>query len=109
MEAWFSMQKPTQSLPDPIKKFWDRYLKLIVNQGVKKPSVRWYVVRAERYIKAHSAKRLLEHTPEDVNAYFKGQEKEGRLKDWQFRQMVDAIRKLFEVLEVGLCHKHHVA
>jgi len=85
---------------DPIKKFWDKYIEYIANQGINKQALRWYVLRAEEYIKATSHKKLLQHSPEDVNNYFKVQGRSASLKDWQFCQIVDAIQNLFKLLNV---------
>ena len=55
--------------PDPVEKFWDRYLELLTNQGVKESAQRWYVLRAGHDIKAISDKRLARHTVEDITGY----------------------------------------
>ncbi|MCK4388987.1 MAG: phage integrase N-terminal SAM-like domain-containing protein [Desulfobacterales bacterium] len=39
---------------------------------------------------------MKEHTAEDLRAYFCRQATEGRLKDWQYGQIVDALRVLFK-------------
>jgi len=83
---------------DPINKFWDKYIEFILTQGVKKTSTRWYVLRAEQYIKAHPDKKLAQHEPDDVNNYFQIQGRSEKLKDWQFCQIIDAIRNLFKLL-----------
>ena len=53
---------------------------------------------AERYIAAFSGGRL--HTRDDVSAYFSEPEVLGYKTDWLFRQAVDAVRCLFDFVEV---------
>ena len=38
---------------DKIRSFWDRYVKMVRDSGVKPPFDRWMVLRAEQYIAAH--------------------------------------------------------
>jgi hypothetical protein len=82
---------------DKVRSFWDRYVKLLHDSGIKPPSDRWFVLRAEKYIQAHPNRKLAEHRPSDVDAYLADVGRQGGLKDWQFRQVVDAIQKLFEL------------
>jgi hypothetical protein len=55
--------------------------------------VRWYVRHAERYLKALSGKRLAEHTREDVTGYLESVGRIDGIEDWQFRQIVEAVRR----------------
>jgi len=48
------------------RRFWDKYLKLLHDQGVKPPSDRWHVVRAEGFIRAFPGQKLAELTAERV-------------------------------------------
>ena len=89
------MNKSSVTSSDPVKKFWDRYIELLAKQGVKETARRWYVMRAERYIQAFPDKKLARHTAEDIAGYLEEMGRSGGLKDWQYRQMVDAIRTLF--------------
>ncbi len=59
------------------------------------------MIRAEQYIKAFPNKQLSDHKSRDVNEYLKEQGRLGRIQDWQFRQMVDAIQNLFAMLNVS--------
>ncbi|MFH1581482.1 MAG: hypothetical protein ABIC39_05350 [Pseudomonadota bacterium] len=95
------MKSKNSSPTDAIDRFWDKYIKYISDQGVKQSITRWYVIRAEHYIKAFQNKRLADHTPGDVNDYLMEQGKLGRIEDWQFRQMVDAIQNLFAMLNTS--------
>ena len=89
------MNKPSVASSDPVERFWDRYIELLVKQGVKESARRWYVMRAERYIQAFPNKKLALHTAADITNYLEEMGRSGGLKDWQYRQMVDAIRNLF--------------
>ena len=63
-------------------------------QGVKPTIVRWYVIRAEHYLRALSHQRLADHTPQDVTDYLEKLGRTGRMTDWQYRQTVDAIQQV---------------
>ena len=56
---------------------------------------RWYVFRAERYLRStpHDSPAL--HQAEDMHAYLDGVGRSGKLEDWQFQQLVDALEILF--------------
>jgi len=94
------LQQTTISPDGAIERFWDKYIEYIAAQGVKPATTRWYVIQAEQYIKAFPKKRLVEHGPQDVVSYFEEQGRQGRLKDWQFRQVIDAIQNLFKMVGV---------
>ncbi len=94
------MPTTLSSSADAVRRFWDRYLELLHKQGIKPPADRWYVIRAEAYIKANPERRLMEHTPADIHGHLSDLGGIGRINDWQFRQSVDAIQKLFELVGV---------
>ena len=86
---------------DTVARFWDNYIKFLSDQGIKDTAQRWYVRRAEHYIQANKGRKLASHSPDDVNRYLQKLGREQRMKDWQFRQAVDAIRTLFQVAGAG--------
>jgi hypothetical protein len=45
------MNNPSSISPDPVARFWDRYIELLSKQGIKESAQRWYVLRAEHYIR----------------------------------------------------------
>lgn len=92
------MKKKNASQADRIQRFWDRYINFLAQKNIKPVIARWYVIRTEHYINAFPDKRLAEHCPEDVNEYLRKQGKNNRIADWQFRQIVDALQKLWEML-----------
>ena len=85
--------------PSQVKQFWDKYLKRLSQDGVKHPFDQWYVKRAEAF-QHSSPRRLSERSPGDVEAFFRSFGRKPGLKDWQFRQIVDATRTLMEVARV---------
>ena len=78
-----------------IKQFWDKYLSLLVKHGVSQKNTRWYVIRAENYIKAYPKKKLALHSHDDVSDYLRRLGNAGRLRGWQYRQVIEAIQILF--------------
>jgi len=58
--------------------------------------MRWHVLRAEEYLKAFPDKRLVEHGAEDVTGYLEGMGRKDGIAEWQFVQIVDAIRNLHQ-------------
>jgi len=52
-------------------------------------------MHAERYIKAHPAERLFEHTRQHMENYRYEMGQKPQLKDWQYRQIVKVLQILF--------------
>jgi len=77
-----------------ISLFWERYIEKARHNGIKQDFIRWHVRHAELYIKSHNA-LLKTHTALDVDNYLQTKGRNVRLKDWQYRQIVDALRILF--------------
>jgi hypothetical protein len=75
--------------------FWSRYRNALAAQGLRDREADWCIKRAESFIKSAKGLLLKEHTAEDLRAYLCRQAVDGRLKDWQYGQMVDALRILF--------------
>ena len=44
------------------RRFWDSFIQLLHEQGVKPPADRWHVVRAEGFIRAFPGRKLAELT-----------------------------------------------
>lgn len=85
---------------DPgVRQFWDRYINNLEKQGVKPKMLRWYVIRAEQYLKAFPDQQLEKHGPGEVQAYLEKTGRKEGLEDWQYRQIVDAIQNLFKLIE----------
>lgn len=78
-----------------IARFWDNFIKKSKIYGVNESTVRWHVKHAERYIKAHADLRLFEHAPLHVEQYLSEMGRNPKLKDWQLKQIITALRILF--------------
>ena len=78
-----------------------RYMTAIHNKGIVPPYDRWYVIRAETFLKYNQGKRLSEYTCDLVQTYLSELGRSDVLNAWQFRQAVDAIRIL--CLDVFKC------
>ncbi len=87
---------------DAASRFRDKYISKTTSYNVPGSARRWYVRPAEVFIKAHSGRRLATLTADDIENYLKekGRSRSEKLTDWQFRQMVDALRILFTGLVV---------
>src|SRR5262245_59196737 len=81
--------------------FWTRYVTHMQAQGVKPPVVRWYVIRAEHYIRSVAQQRLEDHTPQDVTTYLEKRGRRGGMTDWQYRPAVEAIQQVLLSAEVA--------
>jgi len=80
------------------RRFWDRYIQLLHNQGIFPPYDRWHVRRAEAFIHAFSGRKLGDIGADEVAAYLAQIGRNGNLEPWQFRQVVDAIRNLYSIV-----------
>ena len=80
-------------------RFWDGYLELLHKQGVKPPTDRWHVVCAEGFIRAFPGRKLADLSADEVSDYLVKVGREGALEDWQYRQVVVAIRILFSTVK----------
>jgi integron integrase len=84
-----AMEKAAES------RFWDRYIEVLNQAKVPEIAHRWYVVRVERYIAAHSTTRLRLHTPSMMEEYLSEAGRDAALPGWRFRQLVHALQLLF--------------
>jgi hypothetical protein len=95
MEEYSIMDDSVNIDQDAASRFWDRYINILAEQGVKENIRRWYVKRVEQYIRHYPDVRLRSHSSRHIEQYFTDLGRDGRLADWQIRQTVDAIRILF--------------
>ena len=77
-----------------MENLWQRYTSALHGRGIKPPVDRWYVIRAESFLKTHKGKHLSEYTCDLVQSYFSDLGRCNGLKPWQYKQAVDAIRIL---------------
>lgn len=75
--------------------FWDNYIFKTKAYRIKSTSARWYVRHAETYIRAHANLRLAQHSAPQMEKYLRGKGRNSYLEDWQFKQMVVALKILF--------------
>jgi len=80
---------------ESISRFWEKYIEKTSANRVSTAAGHWYVKHVERYLKAHENIRLVNHSVELLTSYLDDLGRKGRLKDWQFSQVVDALRILF--------------
>lgn len=74
---------------------WDRFIEACLQEGVPERSVRWYVVRVERYLEAHKGAGPNEHTAQRIADYVASAGRHPGLSGWQFRQLVRALQIFF--------------
>ncbi len=94
------METPAAKDHDPVERFWDKYIECLEKQRVNPEVHRWYVLRCEQYIRSSQDRRLKDHTARDVTRHLEGLGRTGRMADWQFQQVVDALHILFSMLQV---------
>ncbi len=75
--------------------FWDKYIIKTDSYNIKPTSSKWYVRHAENYIRFHKGNRLRQHTPENINQFLQYKCRNPQLTDWQFMQIVVALKILF--------------
>jgi len=84
--------------PFPDAVFWQRYLSLVQEVEPRREAARWYVRRVEQYLQAQGNSDPAGHSAADLEAWLRELGRNGRLRDWQFVQTVDAMRILFRGL-----------
>jgi integron integrase len=95
------MQQAKSTPNKRVEIFWDQYLELLNKRGIKPMVSRWYVRRAEAFIKSLGGKKLRELTATEVDRYLENLGRKDRIEDWQFRQTVDAIRILLQLAKAA--------
>jgi integron integrase len=93
------MSEPETTAQRRIDAFWTKFLTLVKKLGVREDAERWYVLRAEGFVKAMQPRRLAELTPADIDDYLAAQRRNTGLRPWQLVQMVDAIQMLGQTAE----------
>ncbi len=78
--------------------FWERYTRLLHDQGINPPFDQWHVRRAQAFIGQFPGRRLGELGAQEVADYLTRVGHEAALKPWQFRQVVEAIRILYSIV-----------
>jgi len=78
-----------------IARFWENYINNTVTYNINPKVTRWYVRHVEQYIKSYPNLKLALHSPEQIEYYFREKGRNPRLQDWQYKQLVDALKILF--------------
>ncbi|PCJ46359.1 MAG: integrase [Gammaproteobacteria bacterium] len=78
-----------------VQRFWDNYLFILKKNRISDQSRKWYIKHIEGYTSAHQRHPLNTHIGKDVDKYLNTKGRLKNLKEWQFRQIADAIRLLF--------------
>lgn len=78
-----------------VARFWDKYIEKSKAYSHKDVVLRWYVKHAEVYIKAYDGLRLAAHTGANLRSYLEEIGRKESLKDWQYEQVVIALKILF--------------
>lgn len=98
------MDEQQNEMTESVRNFWDKYIQLLDKKGLNVKCRRWYAKRVEEYIRYYPDERLRRHTPHHVSRYFTEAGLQQGLADWQFQQIVDAIRILFcDLLALSWC------
>jgi hypothetical protein len=75
--------------------FWKMYEEQLSASGLHPKAVAWCRKRTAFFIETTKRVKLKDKTSEDIKGYFCKQLASGRLEDWQYEQLVDALRVLF--------------
>ncbi len=73
---------------------WDQYVDLLARKRIPEKARRWYVARVEAFLRACNPVSVRALTKEQITDFFQDASRDGKLADWQFRQLVDAIQLL---------------
>jgi integron integrase len=75
--------------------FWKIYERELMSFGMSAPAVDWARKRVTYFVESTKRVRLRDKTAEDIKGYLSKQVVAGRMEDWQFGQLVDALKVLF--------------
>lgn len=81
---------------EQIGKFWHDYRCAVLGEGVDEKSADWYVSAVDCYIKNAEGLSLKTHTVRDMEYYLASTIKKENHDEWQYAQVVDALRVLFQ-------------
>jgi integron integrase len=78
-----------------VSRFWDRYIRVLVETSVPEGARRFYVKHVERYIAAHPQVRLRGHSVAMMDEYLVRIGRNTAIKGWHLTQNVHALELLF--------------
>ena len=58
-------------VPDPVSRFYDNYLKCLLNASIPEKQRPWYVKHVEDFIKAQNGNKIKRLSGSDIELYFK--------------------------------------
>jgi len=76
--------------------FWQDFEAILIEQGVSRERVRWYV-RWARMFEQFLSSRLEDRSETEVNAFLAHLKSEVNIKDWQVGQAADSLRILYQI------------
>lgn len=86
---------PSGAQSRAVQRFWHNYFSILEKSSVPTRIRPWYRKHVEGYIQAHAGRRLADQLPHDIDEYLGAKGRLPNLREWQFRQIVDALRLLF--------------
>ena len=99
MPALYSTDGPMSddpvTVPVSAARFFNNYLECLCKASIPERQRRWYVKHIEDFIKAQNGRRIKSLSRSDLTEYLEMIGRQNHLKDWQYRQCVNAIRILY--------------
>lgn len=92
------MESEDQLRQQQIARFWRRYIRELRLHQVPDAALPWYRKHVQAFIDFAPHTRLAERRPETLRQWFTDTGKDPRLRPWQQRQRVDALRLLYCLL-----------
>jgi integron integrase len=85
---------------------WQKYIDLLETKQIPEAARRWYVFRVEQFLGANPGKKLQDLSSTELESYFQTLSRDRTLTDWQFKQVVDALRILLvDLSNVPVSHQ----
>jgi integron integrase len=79
-------------------KFWDDYRKALLADGIDKKHLKYHERNVDYFIKAAKGHKLKKHCAKDITEYLCKVVLRGTLQEWQYTQLVESLRILFQKL-----------
>ena len=100
------MQNMAQENSNAIERFWKRYRTILADHNINGKNADWHRRWVDSFIQATNNTRLQDKTAEDLNAYLSKIVTRTNLEDWQYLQILEALRLLFQKM-LKLPWAHH--
>ena len=89
------MRTSNTEADERVSRFWRRYFKVLDTFRIPEGARPWYRKHVQSFIDHDRSRRLRDHSADSVTQWLELQGQTRGLSDWQFRQVVDALRLLF--------------